>query len=160
MSLKSLNGIENIDPESISDLFIIDNDSLSQCEVESICSYIENPNGITNIQRNSTGCKNAEEVEEACTVSVPVIEIGGNIKVYPNPFTTSTIIEYELNQPSEVTISIYNHFGELVKVMRQKQPAGQQQVVWDAEGLPAGVYYFRLEAGESIVKGGLIKIKN
>ena len=61
--------------------------------------------------------------------------------LYPNPFTTSTTIEYELKQPATIQITIYNHFGKLIEVIQQTQSAGKQQVVWNAEGLPAGVYF-------------------
>jgi len=81
------------------------------------------------------------------------------VNIYPNPFTTSTTIEYHLNQPSEIIIHIYNHLGELVDLIQQKQSQGKQQVVWNAEGLPAGIYYFRLQAGEKVATGKIVLMK-
>ena len=80
------------------------------------------------------------------------------ILTYPNPVTTSTTIEYQLVQPSEVTLAIFNHLGEQVELIRQYQQQGKQQVVWNAVGLPAGMYFFTLKAGEQVVTGKLLKI--
>ncbi len=44
--LACLYGIDNIDPNSITNLEIHHNDSLSTCEVLSICKYLLSPNGI------------------------------------------------------------------------------------------------------------------
>lgn len=155
-SLLSLNGLNNVKPDSIYVIEIDGNPLLSECEAKTICDYLAVPDAWLIVHDNLPGCNSKEEVEEACTVSVSEISNGENLKVYPNPFTTSTTIEYELNQPSEVTISIYNYFGELVKMIRQNQSAGKQQVVWDAEGLPAGVYYYRLSACQQSSGGKLI----
>ena len=81
------------------------------------------------------------------------------ILCYPNPFTTSTTIAYELQQPVTVQIIICNHLGERIKVIQQKQLSGKQQVFWNAEGLPPGVYYFLLQAGELRASGKMIVCK-
>jgi hypothetical protein len=64
---------------------------------------------------------------------------------HPNPFTGFTILEYELDQSETVNLSVYNHLGQRVAVLvKGEQAAGRQQVQWNAEGLPNGVYYYRL----------------
>jgi hypothetical protein len=72
---------------------------------------------------------------------------------YPNPFTTTTTLTYTLSKPSKVTIRIFNTQGQLVDMIEQEQPKGPQQIQWDADGLPAGMYYFRVQAGD-MVGGG------
>lgn len=79
--------------------------------------------------------------------------------IHPNPFSTSTTIEYHLKSPQTVTITIYNHLGKQVEVIRQQQSAGQQQIVWNAEGLPSGVYYYRIQAGEQVASGKMMFMK-
>lgn len=49
------------------------------------------------------------------------------VKNYPNPFSSSVTIEYELQQPQRVTITIYNHLGEQIEVIEKRQPQGLQQ---------------------------------
>jgi hypothetical protein len=68
-----------------------------------------------------------------------------NVRSYPNPFSTSTTLEYELEYQATINLSIYNHLGQRVAVLVDKeQAAGRQQMMWEAEGMPAGVYYYRL----------------
>jgi N-acetylneuraminic acid mutarotase len=59
----------------------------------------------------------------------------------PNPFSNSTSIEYRLNVPTTVTITIYNHLGEQVGTIYRTRSQGVHQEVWNATGLPAGIYY-------------------
>jgi photosystem II stability/assembly factor-like uncharacterized protein len=78
---------------------------------------------------------------------------------YPNPFTTSTAIEYELHQPEKVTLSIYNHLGQIVYQTQENQPQGSQQLIWNADGYSEGVYYYRLEVGDAIANGKMVKVR-
>ena len=65
-SLKSLTGLDNIASNSISNLYIENNDSLSMCAVKSVCDYLAAPAGAVSIYGNSTGCSTQAEVETAC----------------------------------------------------------------------------------------------
>lgn len=80
------------------------------------------------------------------------------LKIYPNPFSAFTTIEYDLNQSQEVTLNFYNLFGEQVDRIKQKQSSGTQQVVWSPE-LPGGIYYFSLETGEQVATGKLLLVR-
>jgi hypothetical protein len=71
---------------------------------------------------------------------------------YPNPFNPNTTIEFSLPKASQVTLKIFNTLGEEVAtLLREKRPAGKQNVVWNAGSLPSGVYMYRLE-GEGFVE--------
>ena len=80
------------------------------------------------------------------------------IQVYPNPFSTSTAIEYELTKPSTVQLTIYDYLGKQVEVIKEKQAQGKQQVLWNAEGLPSGVYFCSLKTNEGMQTKKLIKL--
>jgi len=77
-------------------------------------------------------------------------ELIGN---YPNPFNPSTTISYNLVQDADVTISIYNLKGQLIKTLvNQHQTAGLQEVIWsgkDSNGRSAGsgIYFTKLKSG-------------
>lgn len=94
-------------------------------------------------------------------VNSPEYEFGEMdwVKCYPNPFSTSTNFEYHFDEPSLVTIQIFNHLGEKVEKISQTQKQGKQQVTWSAEGLPAGIYYFTLRAGNKVTNGKLMLLK-
>jgi len=101
--------------------------------------------------------------DEAPFVNVHIPETNNasvlNIQAFPNPFASTTTIEYKLKQNSFVTIIIYNQLGEQIEVIWQTQSAGKQQVVWNAEGLLSGVYYcvFKTKEGTQTMK--MIKLK-
>lgn len=79
--------------------------------------------------------------------------------VNPNPFTTSTTLSYELKQPVKVSLIIYNHLGKIVYQITENQPQGNQQLIWNAESYPKGVYYYRLQVGNAVANGKLVKVK-
>jgi len=96
------------------------------------------------------------------TVGIEENEIQYNFLVlsnYPNPFSNSTTIEYELKQPEMVSLSIYNHQGQLVYQAEETQPQGRQQLIWNAEGMSGGIYYFRIHADDQVASGKLVKAR-
>ncbi|MCG3118269.1 MAG: Ycf48-like protein [bacterium] len=79
---------------------------------------------------------------------------------YPNPFwsaTTSsargggnstTFIVYSLPQPAQVELKVYDVLGHEIRVLvNEKKPAGVHGVPFDGQGLPGGLYFYRLRAG-------------
>ena len=157
--ITNLIGLDNIDATSIDSLFIYDNLSLTECEIHSICSYLSIPSGISTIYNNSPGCNSRQEVEEACdTLSIGEIYFTDFLTVSPNPFTLTTTLTYTLDKPSSVTIAIFNPQGQLIEKIEQKQTKGKQRVQWNAEGLPAGMYYFRIQTGEMVGGGKMVKM--
>lgn len=68
---------------------------------------------------------------------------------YPNPFNPVTVINYQLAASGFVEIKIYDVLGNEVKTLvNQKQNAGSHSVDFDGSGLPSGVYFYRINAGE------------
>ncbi len=71
---------------------------------------------------------------------------------YPNPFNPETWISYQLPEENQVTISIYNIKGQLVKVLVDETlPAGAYRTRWDGRnehGHPtaSGVYFCRMNS--------------
>jgi hypothetical protein len=82
------------------------------------------------------------------------------VRCQPNPFSLITTIEYQLDNQSEVNLSIFNYRGQLVYTLKEQQQEGKQKLEWDAEDLAAGLYFYRLEIGGKSAIGKLIKIKN
>ena len=74
---------------------------------------------------------------------------------YPNPFTTSITIEYELDGKSKIQITIFNAIGEVVYQTEElSKVQGNHKVTWSPNHLPSGMYYavLRSEEGVSVVK--------
>jgi hypothetical protein len=67
---------------------------------------------------------------------------------YPNPFNPRTKISYELPQTGRVTVRIFDINGQAVATLVRNtlQKAGRYTIVFDAENLPSGVYFYQLTA--------------
>lgn len=75
----------------------------------------------------------------------------GITSIYPNPFNPSVTIAYTLETPANVKLHIYNTRGQMVESFDLGyQDATNQSLVWDAKNLPAGIYLFRMQAGNEI----------
>ena len=78
---------------------------------------------------------------------------------FPNPFNPETWIPYQLAKPAEVTLTIYDIRGVVVRELKLgHQPAGvyhsrSRAIYWDGsnafgEKVATGVYFYTLKAGE------------
>jgi hypothetical protein len=68
---------------------------------------------------------------------------------YPNPFNAQTTIRYTLPAASNVSIDIFDITGRKIEMLlSEKQQAGEHSVVWNADGKPSGIYFYRLKAGD------------
>ncbi len=74
---------------------------------------------------------------------------------YPNPFNPATTISYDLPEAATVNLTIYDVAGKTVQtlVTAEVVGAGRHEVVWNGRddsgrAAPAGVYFYRLDAGE------------
>ena len=79
---------------------------------------------------------------------------------YPNPFNSSTIIEFDLPRFKTVSLKIYNTLGKEVKSLCQDDlPPGRHRFIWSPEGRGSGIYFIVLRAGlyEKTVKSICIK---
>ena len=81
--------------------------------------------------------------------------------VYPNPFSSTTNIEFDLQEDSEVTLELYNLNGQHIQtLLDERRGSGHHMIEWKApEGIPAGIYIYRLNAGEDKVNGKLVLLK-
>lgn len=76
IALTSLMGLDNIDASSIINLYIYENNTLSTCEVQSVCDYLVSPNGTVGIHGNAIGCNNPSEVANACGFTLSCLPYG------------------------------------------------------------------------------------
>lgn len=83
-----------------------------------------------------------------------------DISILPNPFSTSTNIEYEVYNSGYVQLMIYNQLGESVRIVVDgEMKAGEYKFNWDARHLPAGVYFCVLKTNEETLTMKMIKLK-
>ncbi len=69
------------------------------------------------------------------------------ISAYPNPFNSSTRINYYIPKQTPVRIKIHDSSGrEVSNIFDCEQTVGLQTITWTPEKLAGGVYYCRLES--------------
>ncbi|MCZ7558025.1 MAG: T9SS type A sorting domain-containing protein [Bacteroidia bacterium] len=64
----------------------------------------------------------------------------------PNPFNPSTTFEYHIPVDEHVKIVVFDALGREVRTLvNDYRTAGYHSLVFNADGLPSGIYFYRLE---------------
>jgi len=76
----------------------------------------------------------------------PVVPVSAELlQNYPNPFNPSTQIRFALPNASDVRLEVFNLVGQKVAVLvDEHMESGYHTVQWDANGMPSGVYFYRI----------------
>ena len=87
----------------------------------------------------------------------PVVTLSQN---YPNPFNPSTMISFDLPKKSFVSLKAFDVLGrEAASILSEEMSAGSYTRQWNANGLPSGFYFCRLQADNLIDTKILILLK-
>jgi hypothetical protein len=82
------------------------------------------------------------------------------ITVSPNPFNPTTRLTFALQEAADVRLSVFDVLGREVSVLLHGyRDAGVQEVNFDASALPAGVYFYNLNAGSQRLVGKMLFLK-
>ena len=106
---------------------------------------------LSNVQLSNSS--NITKVNGSVNILAPKFTLLQN---FPNPFNPETWIPYQLAQKADVTIRIYNQYGQLVRILNPGvQQAGSyltkdRAAYWDGwnnaeECVASGVYFYTLE---------------
>jgi hypothetical protein len=70
---------------------------------------------------------------------------------YPNPFNPATIIKYNIPYYSNVTLKVYDVIGkEVATLVNESKSAGNYEVVFKADNLSSGIYFYKLISGDVV----------
>ncbi len=84
---------------------------------------------------------------------------------YPNPFNPSTKIEFELPNPGNISLKVYNILGQEVKtLMNGLGSRGKNMVTWKGDDnsgrlVSSGIYFYRLESGGASITKKLMVLR-
>ena len=79
---------------------------------------------------------------------------------YPNPFNPTTNIRYSIIKTTKVTLKIYDILGREVKTLvNTEQAPGNYTIIFNAQNLASGVYFYRLNAGNYNMTKKLLLLK-
>ena len=71
---------------------------------------------------------------------------------YPNPCNASTNIVYSLRVKSLITLKIYDISGkEITTLVNVYKPAGEYKIIFNADNLPSGIYFYSLFANNILI---------
>jgi hypothetical protein len=69
----------------------------------------------------------------------------------PNPFNSTTTIRFSLPHREHVTLNVYDVLGrEVATLVDGELTAGEHTVNFNAEGIPSGVYFTQMKAGNVV----------
>jgi Secretion system C-terminal sorting domain len=84
-----------------------------------------------------------------------------SLSVAPNPFNNQLSIQYELQEASQVTVSLSNALGQTVKVLvNEKVEAGSYQINESTADLPSGVYIITMKTPTGMKTQKVVKQSN
>lgn len=79
---------------------------------------------------------------------------------YPNPFNSSTMLQYYVPSPTNVEIDVYNLIGQsLISIFNDFMPTGYHKQKIELNGLSAGVYFVVVNAGNQKLVNKIIYLK-
>jgi hypothetical protein len=107
---------------------------------------------------------NIRAVVESAVTSVAVNEKGpltfNLYQNYPNPFNPTTKINFDISEPGNAKLVVYNTIGQQVAVLVNGfVTAGSHEVNFNASSLPSGVYLYKLQSGNSVMIKKMLLLK-
>lgn len=160
-SLTDITGLENIEPGSITNLSIVYNSNLSNCDVWSICQYLSDTSATAEIHNNADTCNSRDEIQEDCNTITFVEELTTNetIIISPNPLKSTSKIQYTLHCESHITLKILDLSGrEMAILVNEVQQPVVHNVIFDTRRLPAGIYFCVLKTSDGVQTRKIVKL--
>ena len=79
---------------------------------------------------------------------------------YPNPFNPITTISFTISSTNTVKLSVFNSIGEKVEdLVNEMKEAGTYTVNFNAQNLPSGTYYYRIQTNDYTQTKKMILLK-
>ncbi|MCL4278988.1 MAG: T9SS type A sorting domain-containing protein, partial [Ignavibacteriaceae bacterium] len=79
---------------------------------------------------------------------------------YPNPFNPNTVISYQLPVSGFVSLKVYDVLGnEVATLVNEEKQAGSYEIVFNANHLSAGVYYYTIVTDNFVQTKKMILMK-
>ena len=83
-----------------------------------------------------------------------------SLSAHPNPFNAVTTISFLLPTASDVELSVFDVAGRHVQTLHDGVlNAGEHRIVFDADNLPSGIYFARMEMSSQLSTQKLLLIK-
>ncbi|MCK9409391.1 MAG: T9SS type A sorting domain-containing protein [Bacteroidetes bacterium] len=102
-------------------------------------------------------------IDQPSAIANTTLQLPGTFQLhqnFPNPFNPTTTIRYALPYSVHVKLTIHDILGREVAVLvNDRQSAGWNDVLWNANGMASGIYFYRLQAGSYSESKKLLMVK-
>ncbi len=80
---------------------------------------------------------------------------------YPNPFNPTTNIKFSLAKEGNVSLSVYNVMGQLVKTIvdNSYMSKGEHNYIVNMDNFASGIYFYTLQQGGNIITKKMVLLK-
>ena len=80
--------------------------------------------------------------------------------MYPNPFNPQVTIEYQVSEPANIILEIYNIRGQKISELKNEFVfPGIYSLNWSGTNHPSGIYFVILHSSNSVAKQKMMLIK-
>lgn len=102
-------------------------------------------------------------IDEVSSIAVKEIAQGSKqlfSQNHPNPFSQSTIISYTIPEAGKVSLKVYDMLGrEIQELVNEYQTSNQYAVNFNAESMPTGIYYYKLQVNDFATIQKMVLVK-
>ncbi|MEI6694996.1 MAG: dockerin type I domain-containing protein [Bacteroidota bacterium] len=137
--------------DSLSPMNFDKNDVLFEMNVRVNREATEKDRVLFTLDNHSEFADRNAKVIDGVSLSIPNISITPFLDYelspnFPNPFSKSTEIRYEMPEDGFVTMKVYNVLGQEVKtIIAAKQKAGSYSLRFDGSNLDGGTYSYKID---------------
>ena len=128
---------------------------------------------IDQLESNSSNRSSEEEIVLNVLISILPKRLPAQTQLlanYPNPFNPETWIPFKLSQDSQVSITIYDVEGQIVRQLELGQMVAGRYIradlaaYWDGktetgEAVASGTYFYQLDAGDYLETKKMVILK-
>lgn len=153
-SLQSLTGLDSLNPGKITKMVFTDNANLKECDVYSVCRYLDIPDNVTEISNNLDGCNTVEEVQAECDLTaLSEADASAILLCFPNPTSgiTTFTLPHPMSDSGTITLSDMTGRCKLVRII------DSGYITLDLHELPEGVYLLSAATKSGIARGKIVK---
>lgn len=79
---------------------------------------------------------------------------------YPNPFNPTTNIKFDIHKQGIATLKVFDLLGKEMETLVDEQlSVGSYEVIFNANSLPSGIYFYVLKTGDFVESKKMILVK-
>ncbi len=98
--------------------------------------------------------------EEGVNDRIHVIEKYSLLSCYPNPFNSMIRVHFSLTRMGPVNLSVINYSGRTISTIDEGMfSPGQYTVMWNGAGLPTGIYFVKMQEGNSFTISPILLLR-